>query len=155
VLNLRKITDDISIAGQPTADELQNARRDGIRTIINLRMPDEKGGPADEERLVESSGAGYVPIPVSPATLDDAAVERFSQALSSENALPAIVHCQGGGRAGVMTLLHLAIQHGWSLQETFDAGRRLGIGPAEDSPYRAFFVSFIKRHSPAERPTSP
>ena len=155
MLNLKKITEGISIAGQPTEDELRDAHGGGINTIVNLRTDDEDGFLASEERIVESTGATYAAIPVSPQTLDDLAVERFSQALSSVNAQPAIVHCKGGGRAGVMTLLHLAIQHGWSLDQTLDEGAKHGIAPAPDSPYRAFFESFIKRHSPAERLAAP
>jgi hypothetical protein len=45
----------------------------------------------------------------------------------------------------------MAVQHGWSLQQTLDEGKKLGIAPSETSPYRAFFEGFIKRHSPAER----
>jgi len=151
MLNLKKITDGISIAGQPTEDELRGAHARGVNTLVNLRTDDEDGFLPTEERIVESTGATYAAIPVSPVTLDDLAVERFSQALSSVNAQPAIVHCKGGGRAGVMTLLHLSIENGWSLQKTLEEGEKHGIAPAPDSPYRAFFESFIRRHSPGER----
>jgi uncharacterized protein (TIGR01244 family) len=150
--NLRQLTPNISISGQPTAEELSTAREHGFRTIVNLRTPEENNFLTDEERLVESTGISYAHIPVSPQTLDDAAVERFSQAISSEDSTPALVHCQGGGRAGVMTLLHLAIQNGWSLAETLKQSESLGnIAPTEDSPYREFFEGFIKRHSAGER----
>lgn len=151
MLNLKQITQDIAIAGQPTDDELRQAHSQGIQTIINLRTLGEAGYSDDEERIVEGTGANYVSIPVSPQTLDDLAVERFSQALSSVNSLPAIVHCQGGGRAGVMTLLHLAIQNGWTVQQALEHGQEVGIAPAEDSPYRPFFEKFIKAHSAGER----
>lgn len=151
MLNLKQITEGIAIAGQPTADELRQAHSQGIQTIINLRTPSEAGYSDEEERIVESTGANYASIPVSPQTLDDLAVERFSQALSSVNSLPAIVHCQGGGRAGVMTLLHLAIQNGWTLQQALEQGQEKGIAPDETSPYRPFFEKFIKDHSAGER----
>ncbi|HEX8834094.1 MAG TPA: sulfur transferase domain-containing protein, partial [Abditibacteriaceae bacterium] len=124
----------------------------GIRTIINLRTADENGVLTDEERLVENSGLSYAAIPISPETIDDAAVAQFSQILASVDALPAIVHCQGGGRAGVLTLLHLAIENGWSFEETLAKGAEMGnIAPAENSPYRAFFERYINQHSAGER----
>lgn len=151
-MNARNITNDIAISGQPTADELGRMAEQGYRTVVNLRTADEPGIVADEERIVEGAGLTYAAIPVSPDTLDDAAVERFSQALASVDGTPALVHCKGAGRAGMMTLLHLAIQNGWSLEQTLDEGKKLGdLAPSETSPYRAFFESFIKRHSPGER----
>jgi uncharacterized protein (TIGR01244 family) len=148
--NLQKINNEISIAGQPSADDLHEMTGQGYRTVVNLRMPDE-AGVDDEERIVESQGLNYAAIPVSSDTLDDAAVERFIATIASEGRAPVLVHCKSGGRAGMMTLLHLAVQHGWSLQQTLDEGQKLGIAPSETSPYRSFFEGFIKRHSPAER----
>ncbi len=151
-MDTREISEGISIGGQPTAEDLQQAGEQGFRTVINLRTDDEAGVLTEEERLVEGAGMTYAPIPVAPDTLDDIAVERFSQALASVDALPAYVHCKSGGRAGVMTLLHLAIYHGWSLEQTLQEGEKRGnIAPAPDSPYRAFFESFIRRHSAGER----
>lgn len=148
--NLKQIDSQLWISGQPTEEELRNAAGQ-FRTVVNLRTAGETGLVPDEERLVEGAGLNYAPIPVSPATLDDAAVERFSQALGSEDSTPALIHCQGGGRAGVMTLMHLAVTHGWSLQRALEEGERLGIGPAADSPYREFFEDYIHRHSAGER----
>jgi uncharacterized protein (TIGR01244 family) len=148
--NLKKLNDEVSIAGQPSVDDLREMTGQGFRTVVNLRMPDEPGVD-DEERIVEGQGLNYAAIPVSPDTLDDAAVERFIATIASEGRAPVLVHCKSGGRAGMMTLLHMAVQHGWSLQQTLDEGQKLGIAPSETSPYRTFFEGFIKRHSPAER----
>jgi uncharacterized protein (TIGR01244 family) len=149
MLNLKQITDELWISGQPTPEELRTAG-ERFRTVVNLRTADENGVP-DEERLVENAGLSYAPIPVTPPTLDDAAVERFSQAVSSVDSTPALVHCQGGGRAGVMTLLHLAVTQGWSLERALEEGEKHGIAPAPSSPYRAFFEDYIRRHSAGER----
>lgn len=152
MLNERQITPEITITGQPTPEDITAAQAAGFRTIINLRPDDEPGADPDEERLVENAGLNYAAIPVTSETLDDAAVERFSQAISSEGSTPALVHCKSGGRAGIMTLMHLAIKYGWSLEETLQYGKQYNdIAPSESSPYRPFFESFIRRHSAGER----
>ena len=150
-MNERKITDGITIAGQPTTAELEKLKESGFRTVVNLRAASESGALPDEERLVEEAGLNYAEIPVASNTLDDLAVQRFIGAVATTDSQPALVHCAGGGRAGLMTLLHLAIEHGWSLAQAMEEGEKLGIAPAPNSPYRAFFESYIKRHSPAER----
>ena len=150
--NLKQITKEISIAGQPSPADIEDAHQSGFRTIVNLRTADEPGYLADEERLVESLGLTYASIPVSPATLDDVAVARFSQALDSIDGTPALVHCRSAGRAGIMTLLHLAVKHGWTVQETLEEGQKMGdIAPPENSPYRAFFENYIRTRSVGER----
>ncbi len=149
--NLRQIAPNLFIAGQPTEEELTDIPSTGFRTLINLRPADEDGTVPDEERLVESAGLNYAAIPITPQTIDDAAVQRFIQAVDSDDAPPVVAHCAGGGRAGILMLLHLAIDYGWSLEKTLEEGTKLGIAPATNSPYRAFFESYILRHSPAER----
>jgi uncharacterized protein (TIGR01244 family) len=151
-MNERKISDEIAIAGQPSAEELQTLRDSGYRTVVNLRTPDEAGIVPDEERLVEAAGLTYAEIPVSPQTLDDMAVQRFTNTIASEGRMPVLVHCKSAGRAGIMALLHLAIQHSWTLEQALEEGRKMGdIAPGPNSPYRSFFESYIRRHSPAER----
>jgi uncharacterized protein (TIGR01244 family) len=152
MINEGKVTDDITISGQLSVDELRQLSEQGYRTVVNLRTPGEPGEVADEERIVEDSGLNYASIPVSSETLDDMAVERFTNTIASEGRTPVLVHCRGAGRAGMMVLLHLAIQNGWSLQKTLEEGKNRGdIAPAEGSPYREFFEGFIKRHSAGER----
>lgn len=149
--NLRKIMHNLFIAGQPTEEELADIPSTGFRTVINLRTADEEGVVANEERLVETAGLNYAAIPVTPETIDDVAVQRFIQAIDSDDAPPVVVHCGSGGRAGIMVLLHLAIIYGWSVERTLSEGERLGIAPGPTSPYRAFVEDYIRRHSPAER----
>lgn len=149
--NLRQIAPNLFIAGQPTEEELRDIPSTGFRTLINLRTPNEEGIVPNEERLVESAGLNYSAIPITPQTINDSAVQRFIQAVDNDDAPPVVVHCAGGGRAGLMMLLHLAIDYGWSVEQALKEGEKLQIAPASDSPYRAFFEDYIRRHSPAER----
>jgi uncharacterized protein (TIGR01244 family) len=149
MLNEQKINKQITIGGRPDAEELAKLKERGFKTIINLLTSDEPGF-AEEELLVENLGLTYSSVPVSPALLDDLAVSRFSQAIVSSDG-PVAVHCKSGGRAGLMTLMHLGVSHGWTVEHTIEEGEKLGIKLAPDSPYRDFFADYIKRHSAGER----
>ena len=148
MLNEQKITDKISIGGALRDGDAQDLETRGFKTVVNLMTPDESY--AGEEELVKGVGLTYAPIPISPATLDDITVARFLQAVESSDG-PVAVHCKSGGRAGLMTLLALGIENGWSLDKTLEEGEKMGIKVAPDSPYRGFFESYIKRHSAGER----
>ncbi len=148
MLNEQKITDKISIGGALRDGDAQDLENRGFVTVVNLMMPDESQG--GEEELVKGVGLTYAPIPISSATLDDITVARFLQAVESSDG-PVAVHCKSGGRAGLMTLLALGIEHGWSLDKTYEEGEKVGIKLPKDSPYRTFFESYIKAHSAGER----
>lgn len=150
-MNTRAITNDISVGGQPKESDIQELQAKGFRTIVNLRTASDEGYVADEEHQVESRGLTYAAIPVSPKLLDDLAVQRFTGAVTSVDGPPAYVHCGSGGRAGLLTLLHLAVQNGWTVEQTLETGKKLDIAPSETSPYRAFFEDYIRRHSAGER----
>jgi uncharacterized protein (TIGR01244 family) len=150
--NFRQLSDDIAISGQPSPEDLDSLQAQGFRTVVNLRTDDEPGLLDDEEREVENRGLNYASVPVSPALLDDVAVARFSQELESVDGKPALVHCKSAGRAGMMVLLHMAVQNGWSVQKALQAGKEMGdLAPAETSPYRTFFEDYLRRHSAGER----
>ncbi len=148
MLNEQKITDKISIGGALRDGDAQDLENRGFKTVVNLMMPDEAHD--GEEELVKGVGMTYAPIPVSPATLDEITAARFAQAIDSSDG-PVAVHCKGGGRAGLMTLLHLAITHGWSVDKALEEGEKMKITVPADSPYRAFFEGYIKKHSAGER----
>lgn len=148
MINEQHINDHIFIGGALEEGDASALQERGFGTVISLLTTDEPG--FHEEESVKSTGMDYVSIPVSPDVIDDAAAMRFSQEVAS-SAAPVYVHCKGGGRAGIMTLLHLATQSGWSLQHALEEGEKLGVKIGADSPYRPFFESFLQRHSAGER----
>lgn len=150
-MNKHKITPKIFIGGQPKETDLDVLRTEGFRTIVNLRTTGETGYFSNEEHAVESRGLNYVEIPTTPELLDDLAIHRFLNALNSEDAPPLYIHCGSGGRAGVLTLIFLAVKNGWTLSKAYTVGEEAQIAPKKNSPYRAIFESYIKRHSAGER----
>ena len=150
-MDISQLTPELSIGGQPQPDDITALRDQGFRTVVNLRMPDEPGVLPDEERLVQNAGLNYAEVPISPDIVDDGTIERLTQILTTVDTAPVYVHCKAGGRAGTFSMLHLAIQHGWSIEQAYEEGEKVGIVIPEDSPYRAIFEGFLRRHSPGER----
>ena len=147
--NLKSLGDNIMVSGQPSPEQIERLRQRGVRTIVNLRAPDEATFLAEEEALVEGAGMTYAHIPISPQGVDDAALFRFQQAVARSES-PVVVHCQGGGRAGILSLMHMAVEHGWSIEKAVEEGRRLEVW-RDDSPYVPIFEEYVRRHSAGER----
>ena len=146
--NRTEVNDKITIGGLLENGDAQHLHDEGFKTVISLLTADEPSG--DEKSQVESTGMDYESVPVSPVLLDEASVARFSQEVESSDG-PVYVHCKGGGRAGVMTLLHIAVNHGLSVDEALKVGEKFDAKIGDDSPYRPFFEDYIRRHSAGER----
>src|SRR3712207_385409 len=105
----KKVSDDVSIAGQPGAEDLTTAAEKGFKSVLNLRSPDESGVLPNEQQLAEAAGLEYASVPLSSTTPNE---ELVTKALFKRNHLakPVLVHCGGGLRPGAMGLIATAIE---------------------------------------------
>jgi protein tyrosine phosphatase (PTP) superfamily phosphohydrolase (DUF442 family) len=60
--DFKKVNDDLSIAGQISAEELRKLAIEGFKSVLNLRDPDENGFFHDEKQEAEIVGLEYVNI---------------------------------------------------------------------------------------------
>ena len=127
IRNARAPFPDLLTGGQVSEEELAWAARNGYRTVINLRPPGEKDELADEAGLVDQLGMRYVTIPVAGADgVTEENAKRLADALSTADALPAIVHCASGNRVGALFALQ-AHAEGAAAEEALDVGLSAGL----------------------------
>lgn len=107
-MNEVKITDRLTVAGQPDPQAFREIAGRGHATLVNLR-PDgeEPGQPGNTAERAAAAGAGmaYGFVPVTGPTIGKADVEAFRD-LMQRSAGPVYAHCKGGTRA--LTLYALA-----------------------------------------------
>lgn len=146
-MNKTKITTEISIGGQPESADLQQLKKDGYRSVINLRRPDENHAltPSDEGKVVQSLGMEYFNLPVSPQKLTASEAEKFREKMR-ELPKPVFVHCQGGTRAGAFALLHLGTESGWTGEEAFGKAEKAGF-KCESPALRQFVSAYLAEQS--------
>ena len=96
--NFKPIGEGFFIGLQPTADDLSEAKKQGIHTVIDFRLPSET--PTSNASLVKESGLNYVNIPVDKTALSEHQIDELSIALK-ENTAPFLLHCATGARAEV------------------------------------------------------
>jgi len=130
--NQRQPWPGIFTGGQPTKQNLQQAQASGIRTVINLRMPQEKGMPEDEQATIEQLGMRYVSIPVDVSTgLTEDNAQKLADTLKAAGATPVIVHCGSGNRVGALFALKAFHVDGASAEESLEVGRKAGLTKLE------------------------
>lgn len=124
--NAKKISDDLSTAGQITPEELQQIAAEGFKSVINLRAPDEQGFLSDEQQQVEAIGLQYANIPLKPT---EANPELTKTALEQIADLPKpiLIHCAAGARASGIALIANAVAEGLTHEQITQKATDLGI----------------------------
>lgn len=124
--NIRKINNELTIAGQLTSEQLQKIAQEGFKSVLNLRSPDEDGFLDSEQQQAEALGLYYINIPVKVEAINH---EIAAQVLKQIDELskPALVHCNSAMRAAAMVLMHIATRQGVSLKQAFNQAEQLGL----------------------------
>jgi protein tyrosine phosphatase (PTP) superfamily phosphohydrolase (DUF442 family) len=93
VTNFAKIESTVACAGAITPAAIEELRKMGYASIINLRLANEPG--ADIERhtaVAKSVGIPYYHIPFSVTAPDPAAVDTFLKTITAPGVQPAFIH---------------------------------------------------------------
>lgn len=116
--SLQPIDGKFLIGPQPTGKDLQAAKQQGIRTVIDFRLPSETAMSA---------------LPVDQIGELDRAIR--------DHAGPFLLHCATDARAALLPSLSRAKQHGWCAEQTLSEAQRLGF----DLKTSAEFSGFVRR----------
>lgn len=120
----------VMAAGQPTGEQIQlMVEEGGYRTVIDLRPPDESRG-FDEREAARQIGLTYVNIPVTPATLDQATIDRFLDAFRKAQR-PVLVHCSISNRVGGMLYAWLVLEKKEPPAKALEQARAAGLRSPE------------------------
>ncbi|MFB2773032.1 beta-lactamase hydrolase domain-containing protein [Pelatocladus sp. BLCC-F211] len=144
--NVKKINDELVVAGQVTSEQLQQAATEGFKSVLNLRSPDEQGFLHDEQQQAESLGLEYMNIPVKVAELSE---ELTTEILKKIDNLPkpALIHCGVGMRAGAMALMNVATRQGMTSEQAFDKAGQIGFDCSAYPQMKEFFKNYVEKYS--------
>ena len=142
----KKINDNMTVTGQITPEDLQQASQEGFKSVLNLRAPGEEGFLPDEERQVQAAGLAYKNIPVKKEEISD---ELTSQVLKVMDELPkpVLVHCASGMRAGAMAFMHLATREGMTAEEAMGKAQAVGFDCSSEPELKEFFEQYVDSHA--------
>ena len=93
VTNFAKIESTVACAGAITPAAIQELKKMGYASIINLRLATEQGADIEGHTAVAKSvGIPYYHIPFSVAAPDPAAVDTFLKTITAPGVQPAFIH---------------------------------------------------------------
>lgn len=119
-------------AGQPAPEHFAPLFKRGVRTVINLRTPQET--KYDEASEATRVGMKYVPIPVAGAAdLTNDNVDALHQALEEAAGGRVLLHCGSSNRVGALMALRAQRHLGKTVPEALQVGRAYGLKALEDA----------------------
>jgi uncharacterized protein (TIGR01244 family) len=116
----------VFLASQPKPEDLAQAKKGGVRTVINLRHPAEIKD-FDEEKVVKAEGLAYISIPFEgPAELTDAVFDRVRETLKSAER-PILLHCSSANRVGAVWIPYRVLDGGLSWDAAVAEAKTVGL----------------------------
>ncbi|MCU0542626.1 MAG: sulfur transferase domain-containing protein [Oscillatoriaceae cyanobacterium Prado104] len=122
----KKVSDELTVAGQVTSQQLEQAAQEGFKSVLNLRSPDELGFLSDERQQAEAVGLQYANVPLWSSKANQELTKEAIQKLDNLPK-PVLIHCAAGARAGGIALIATAIQAGLTYEEITEKAGELGI----------------------------
>ncbi|MDZ8028400.1 MAG: beta-lactamase hydrolase domain-containing protein [Nostoc sp. SerVER01] len=123
---VRKINDDLAIAGQITLVQLKQIADEGYKCILNLRLPDETGLLVDEQEKTELLGLHYINLPFKAEDINDGATLEIFQKIT-DLPKPVLIHCDNSIRSATIVLLYIALKQGIGFEKALQKVISLGL----------------------------
>jgi uncharacterized protein (TIGR01244 family) len=134
---IKKVNDDLSIAGQISSEQLQELASAGFKSVLNLRSPDEQTFLHDEQQQAETAGLQYANVPLNPKEINQQLTTEAIQAVDNLPK-PILIHCAGGARAGGIALIANAIDDGLTYEQIVQKASEIGLNL--DQPHLKQFL---------------
>jgi uncharacterized protein (TIGR01244 family) len=137
-----KVNDQFWTGGQPPLDELARMKAQGIKTILNLRVPREHDA-AGEEAEAKRLGMRYFNIPVVYDSPKDEQVDEFLRITDDPANRPMMIHCTMAIRVGAFWMIRRVLRDGWTVEKAEAEAREIGLGARH---LLAFAKNYIAKH---------
>lgn len=147
-MDVKQISDTVSVGPQPSEDELDSLAEQGFKTIINLRTDQEEDqplNPATEGELVRAKGLEYRNIPVSMDNMEPTLVDKFRNDLASLPS-PTYVHCLSGKRAGAFVMMDEGVRNNMSGSDVLDQAEEMGF-KCDQPELKQFVTEYVDSHN--------
>lgn len=123
VPNLYRVSGELYRGDQPTPQGMQNLKKLGLRTIINLRS-----FHSDRDETI-AAGLAYEHIYMKPWHPEEDEVVHFLKIVTDPKRTPVLVHCKhGADRTGTMIAVYRIAVQGWSKIEATREMTQGGFG---------------------------
>jgi uncharacterized protein (TIGR01244 family) len=138
-----RVNKEFCTGGQPRLEHLAQLKAEGVRAIINLRLPTEHRAE-EEERAAKELGLRYFNIPVASGDPKDEQVVEFLKLTDDPANRPAFIHCASARRVGAFWMIRRVLRDGWTVERAQAEAEKIGL---KEMPFLVEFArGYIERH---------
>jgi uncharacterized protein (TIGR01244 family) len=128
ITNYTKVDAVVACGGATETAALEGLKADGFKSVINLRLADERGANvAENEAKAKALGLNYFHLPLSGAAPDPAIVDQFLTVVSNTANQPVFIHCASANRVGAVWLVKRVMQDGWTVDKATSEAKLIGL----------------------------
>ena len=138
-----RVNKEFCTGGQPRLEHLAKLKAEGVRAVINLRLPSEHRAE-EEERAAKELGLRYFNIPVVTGEPKDEQAAEFLKLTDDPDNRPAFIHCASARRVGAFWMIRRVLRDGWTVERAEEEAEKIGM---REVPHLAEFArGYIARH---------
>lgn len=144
--NRHQVTPQLWRSSQPAPYQIAYLRRQGVRTVVNLRGGRDQGAYYLEARACEREGMALVDCVLRSREPPRPETVRELKEMFDTIAYPALLHCKSGSdRAGLAAALYLILREGRPVEEALgQLSLRYGhVRQGKTGVLDAFFESYL------------
>jgi uncharacterized protein (TIGR01244 family) len=144
ITNYTKVDAIVACGGATEVSALKNLKADGIASVVNLRLADEKGANVPESQAeAKAVGLKYFHLPFSGQAPDPKVVDQFLSIVADKSNQPVYLHCGSANRVGAVWLAKRVVQDGWAVDKATTEAKAIGLSsPALEK----FALEYIAAH---------
>jgi protein tyrosine phosphatase (PTP) superfamily phosphohydrolase (DUF442 family) len=132
------------IGSYPTPQDLDLARRRGIRVAIDFSAPDESAD-YDVAGACRKLGIEYVALDIeSKSSIGDERVDRVLEELRRRGREPMLLFCADSSRAAMLFAIHRAVDDALPIEQALVEARRAGMKPGRPEAFVRAQVARLK-----------
>lgn len=118
----------VLLAGQPSAEDLELAKKKGVKVVISLREPGEITW--DEKAAAERLGLRFLSLPFNnPAKLTDEVFDDARKVLRGAESSPVLLHCGAGIRVAPIWIAYRVLDQNVPIGQARKEAAALGLRP--------------------------
>jgi protein tyrosine phosphatase (PTP) superfamily phosphohydrolase (DUF442 family) len=122
---------------------LETLKAEGVKAIINLRVPTEHRAKEEEAKAKELR-LKYFNIPIAFGDPKEEQVTEFLKLTDDAENLPAYIHCAAGIRVGAFWMIRRVLRDRWSFEKARKEAETIGF---KESPHLDEFVQrYLQKH---------
>jgi len=146
IQNFFRLNEQFCTGGQPSMENLQKMKAQGVRSVVNLRLASEYNFE-EEAVTAKKLNLRYFHIPVDKDNLKDEQVEEFLRVTGDPQNRPIFIHCTSAGRVSVFWMIRRALVDNWKVEDAEAEAYKIGL---HNEKLRDWAVGYINRHRQAD-----